>query len=167
VTRRLVRSDRTNGGVERTPLLWVARGYPKGERTVTHVCDSHPPNSRPWRLPGRRGQGDGRWPSPPTLLCQSMQVPTITDSASASGKANPSTLFVRWLKARSDHGQRTSTTRCTWTDSPRSSEDNRLIPADPIRSQARSADWVPPYAGMPGRRSAFGNVPHDAHAQTL
>src|SRR5579863_2144502 len=72
-----------------------------------------------------------------------MQVPTITDSASASGKANPSTLCVRWLKARSDHGPRTSTTRCTWTDSPRSSEDNRLIPADPIRSQARSAGWVP------------------------
>jgi hypothetical protein len=32
-----------------------------------------------------------------------------------------------WLKARSDRGRGTSTTRCTWTDLPRSSEGNRLI----------------------------------------
>src|ERR1039458_4331612 len=52
-------------------------------------------------------------------------LPTITDSASASGKANRSTPCVRWLKARSDHGRTTSTTRCTWTDLRRSSESSR------------------------------------------
>src|SRR5579862_4457157 len=92
-----------------------------------------------------------------------MQVPTITDSASASGKANPSTLCVRWLKARSDHGHRTSTTRCTWTDSPRSSEDNRLIPADPNPKSGAERRLGAPSAGMPGRRSAFGYVSHEAH----
>jgi hypothetical protein len=34
-------------------------------------------------------------------------------------------------KARSDHGQRTSTTRCTWTDSARRSQGSQLIPARP------------------------------------
>ena len=68
----------------------------------------------------------------PTLRCQSMRPPTITGSASASGKANRSTPCVRWLKARSDHGRTTSTTRCTWTDLRRSSESDGLIAATEI-----------------------------------
>lgn len=40
-----------------------------------------------------------------------------------------STLCARWLKARSDHGRTTSTTRCTWTDLRRSSQSSRLIAA--------------------------------------
>jgi hypothetical protein len=42
------------------------------------------------------------------------------------------------LKARSDHGRTTSTTRCTWTDLRRSSESDRLIAATEI---CRSA-WI-------------------------
>lgn len=67
----------------------------------------------------------------PTLHCQSMQLLTITDSAFASGKVNQSRPCVRWLKAQSDHGRTTSTTRCTWTGLRRSSQRSRPIAATP------------------------------------
>src|ERR1017187_7087699 len=76
-----------------------------------------------------------------------MRLPTITDSASASGKANRSTPCVRWLKARSDHGRTTSTTRCTWTDLRRSSESNRLIAATQFCRSAWIAVWGAAFQG--------------------
>ena len=56
----------------------------------------------------------------------------LTTVTGPGGVANQSTLYVRWLKARSDDGRRTSTTRCRWTDLPRSSQGNRLILANQI-----------------------------------
>ena len=37
-------------------------------RREPHVCDSHPPHSRPRRLSERRGQGAGRWASSPRCV---------------------------------------------------------------------------------------------------
>ncbi len=44
-------------------------------RTVIRVCDSHPPDSRPRRLSGRRGQGTRSWASFPRCACQSTRRP--------------------------------------------------------------------------------------------
>jgi hypothetical protein len=51
------------------------------------------------------------------------------------------------LKARSDHGRTTSTTRCTWTDLRRSSESNRLIAATQICRSAWIAGWGAAFQG--------------------
>ena len=111
-----------------------------------HVCDSYPIE---FTTPKALRPARPRHSKPgflPTLHCQSMRLQRTTASASASGKANRSTPCARWLKARSDYGRTTSTTRCTWTGLRRSSQSSRLIAAPRI--------WVI-WELIPSGRSGF------------